>query len=191
MKIYQFLLVLVISTSIYPFHFGIKDLSEEPPLTKQTKTFRSHNLIDSVLSYTGIKKIFNPFTQTPKPHPLYYILKDDPSSSSSGGDQPKAQAWANTWTMPFTETLFLKNDYVANKSNPSTTTGVFYYDFPNGSMYIRRENCMGDRFANGVRYFDNKPCIHQVTQGGKKSKLSFTLFPPNNFFILHLTDFCY
>jgi hypothetical protein len=128
--------------------------------------YRTHSKIESAIKTK--QGDINPFTQTPKKNPIVEMLKDD---------TPTAKPWANKWTMPFTETLWLKNSFEANKDKPNQTTGVFYYDWDLQSMFIRRENCLGDRFANGIRFFDDKPCIHQVTKEGKKlSNFHFLTF---------------
>lgn len=80
------------------------------------------------------------------------------SPAGSKNDDPKATPYADQFYVPFTETLYLQNDFYTNKANPSTTKGEFYYHFSSGMQLIKRDNCMGDRFASGVRNLENTPC---------------------------------
>lgn len=130
MKIIQILLFAVATTSVFTFHFGIIDQPTEYQATQaQQKTYKTHNKIESILSKIGLGNLINPFTQSPKPHPIMNLTQEPTSSSSSSGGDPHAKTWALKWTMPFTETLYLKNSFTANKAKPNHTTGVFYYDF--------------------------------------------------------------
>ena len=145
MKFKKLTILTMIASCTLCFHWGIIEEAK----------YKTHSQIKSAIAYKEGQ--INPFTQTPKKSPVGEMLKDD----------PKAKPWANKWTMPFTETLWLKNSMTANKANPNHTTGVFYYDFELSSMFIRRENCLGDVTASGIRFFDSKPCIYQVTKDGK------------------------
>ena len=90
------------------------------------------------------------------------------TATGSKNDDPKATPYADQFYMPFTETLYLQNDFYTNKQNPSTTNGEFYYHFSSGMQLVKRDNCMGDRFASAIRNLENTPCWHIIRPDGKK-----------------------
>ena len=129
-NLFGLVLLAMVLTQVYSFHFGMVDKTLRETLTSGLKFTASHG-------------------------------------TNASNDDPKAAPYADMFYMPFTETLYLKNDFYTNKANPSTTNGEFYYHFSSGSQLVKRDNCMGDRFASGVRNLENTPCWHIVKRNGK------------------------
>lgn len=87
------------------------------------------------------------------------------STATTGkkNEDPKPQRWADTWQMPFKESMKLGWDNVK-----SEVTGMFYYDYTKKRMRITRTSCRGDRFAGNTRLFDNSPCDHIIVSNGSR-----------------------